>query len=139
MSKKYKHVPSGIEAKEYIADSQVSYQTTKGEWLPSWIVQGSDWEEVKPAYMFTTDDGVNIHIGDFYYFVTTDFIIRYTGDNYCWGGTAILPRFYHIKNADEYVLNNKPCLSLNDVYSQLDRTSPLAKNIAEVAKKKLSQ
>ncbi len=49
MAKKYKHIPSGVIVNEVIITGRSSgygYRTEEGYDIPSWIVSGSDWEEV---------------------------------------------------------------------------------------------
>ena len=101
---KYKHV-SGIEVQRVSIEGsplhkeKYYYKTTKGELLPEWIVQGKDWEEVQETYF-----GVHKENFTLIEVLTTknDISCDYT--------------FFRTKSeAEEYILNNKPCLSLNDV------------------------
>lgn len=61
--------------------------------------------------LFTTADGVEIFEGDTYYYICGDFIIlKATGNN-----VEEFLSFSTREKAEEYVLLNKPCLSINDV------------------------
>lgn len=62
--------------------------------------------------LFTTEDGVDIFKGDKYYYVTLLFNIE---ENHAFAGYYPANKFSTKKKAEEYVLMNKPCLSINDV------------------------
>lgn len=79
-----------------------------GDWL-------SNIEKVKEKEkLFTTEDGVDIFKGDIYWFVTNMFDVLYedSATEYISIGNI---RFSTREKAREYVLMNKPCLSVNDI------------------------
>lgn len=79
-----------------------------GDWL-------SNIEKVKAKEkLFTTEDGVDIFKGDIYWFVTNMFDVLYedSATEYISIGNI---RFSTREKAREYVLMNKPCLSVNDI------------------------
>lgn len=88
--------------------------------------------------LFTTEDGVNIYEGDEYWVVRTDkydiLIMRWTSNlTPCVLDPHIIPtdrdlyakngclRFSSKEAAEEYILMNKPCLSINDIKYWLER------------------
>lgn len=77
-------------------------------------------EQVKPP-IFTTEDGVDIYKGDIYYglrIAKIDFlkleIYPFSG-NFFSGKDSSFKYFSTKEAAEEYILLNKPCLSINDI------------------------
>jgi len=64
--------------------------------------------------LFTTEDGVEIFENDKYYFINNGFMcVKSFAENL---GLLISAKTFHSKpKAEEYILLNKPCLSLNDL------------------------
>lgn len=95
-----------------------------------------------PDPLFTTNDGVDVYKGDNYYFINTEWEIRYTGDNYNWVGDN-LKAFSSKVKAEEYILMNKPLLSANDIISYVVNHSVYKDNykdlIISLAKEKLNK
>ena len=64
--------------------------------------------------LFRTEDSVDIYEGDSFYFVTKSFLIeRITATKLKQSDKTFSTR----EAAEEYILENKPCLSINDVMS----------------------
>ncbi len=122
MAKKYKHV-SGIEVESVRDGGQTWYRTMKQELLPAWIVeQGKDWEEVQEPSIWS----VNKH----------DF--RLSEIKTAGGDTWNYLYFSTKENAEDYILNNKPCLSLSDVRKYVLRPYHGIPHLTELVKSKLS-
>jgi hypothetical protein len=78
------------------------------------FIQGK-WAEIIEAKtpLFTTEDGVDIFKGDSYYLASNDFCICYCS---FYSKPDLAYKLFSTKEkAEEYILLNKPCLSLNDV------------------------
>lgn len=119
---KYKHKITGhIAIKKYDNYYKV---TCMGDVIPKeWVENSNDWE-IFTNVMFQTYDGFNITPGiEYYYIVESDnsnlapwIAIKHTCD---WKNPEKPPlgtkQFYLLGNANEYIIRNKPCLSLNDV------------------------
>lgn len=76
----------------------------------------SNFQKVKKP-LFTTEDGVEIFEGDTIYGINNDWVVFSHYNDLqnkikIWG---VKPIFSTKEKAEEYVLLNKPCLSLNDV------------------------
>jgi len=70
--------------------------------------------------LFTTEDGVDIYENDAIWVISSNFNTIYTtafSNKYGNSKTAYKIVFSNKKAAEEYILMNKPCLSLNDVAS----------------------
>lgn len=93
---------------------------------------------MKKEKLFCTEDGVNIYEGDKYWVARTDkygiLSMRWTSDlTPCVLDPHIIPidrdlyakngclRFSSEEAAEEYILMNKPCLSINDIKYWLER------------------
>lgn len=102
------------------------------------------FDKIKKVPLFTTEDGVDVFAGDAYYVVSEIFEIHFF--------TAIKGHYTFRDNvfstkekAEEYILLNKTCLSLNDLLSVWGDTenikhfkvSPLFKDFKKLAKSKL--
>jgi hypothetical protein len=77
------------------------------------------WVKYKQP-LFTTEDGVDIYEYDAIWVVSSNFNTIYTtafSNKYGNSKTAYKIVFSNKKAAEEYILWNKPCLSLNDVAS----------------------
>ena len=68
----------------------------------------------QPKPSFTTADGVDIFLHDSFYYVGKKFYIvkDYAKPNVPYN---LLRAFYTKEHAEQYVIDNKPCLSLNDL------------------------
>lgn len=91
--------------------------------------------------LFTTEDGVSIYEGDYYWYIRHDDTIGTANSS-----RPPLPKgkatFSTIEAAKEYVLMNKPCLSIKDV-SDIDAATESGKEFVQAlikkAKEKLKQ
>ena len=85
---------------------------------------------IKTEFLFTTEDGFNVHYNDKVYGV---YLPTFGIQEYCWesnfkafNNTSLskdVKYFFKKENAEDYVLLNKPCLSINDVDKMFDNTS----------------
>jgi hypothetical protein len=97
--------------------------------------------------LFTTDDGVDIYQGDKYVLIFDDFhkeSFIADKDIKIWTDGKPYYRLSSKEKAYEYILMNKPCLSLNDLLSvwglgdkKHQANSPLFLNFKELLKSKL--
>lgn len=98
--------------------------------------------------ILTTEDGVNIFQGDSYYYVNKnnfyiDFVV--SADKKFDSKKEDMLDFKHKEKAEEYILMNKPLLSLNDLLSVWSsekdfdayKNSPIFQNFKNLAKTKL--
>lgn len=97
--------------------------------------------KVKKTPLFTTEDGVEIFENDEYYFINNGFMcVKSFAENL---GLLISAKTFHSEEkAEEYILLNKPCLSLNDLLSAWGNTdnprhTPLFRRFESIAKSKL--
>ena len=101
-------------------------------------------EEVKKP-LFTTEDGVDIFKGDEYLFIvlnenlSSNWIIQ---SSVCdWDNPKKPPlgklQFSKKEKAEEYILMNKPCLSINDILSKLCTSTVRINNLKKLVKSKL--
>jgi hypothetical protein len=74
--------------------------------------------------LFTTEDGVDIYEGDSFYFVTESFVIVRTTVLTLKNSNNI---FSTRKAAEEYILRNKPSLSINEVLDFLEGNPKVGK------------
>ena len=91
------------------------------------------WEEVVEKDkvkqpLFKTEDGVDIFKGDEYFYTTDLFVcVKSKAEKYSTTGiasTGIWKDFSTKEKAEEYILMNKPCLSLNEVWDIFDVKLP---------------
>lgn len=88
----------------------------------------------KPVKLFTTEDGKDVFDGDRYWWVGSDFVIMeskgYANVTYNFSKSQKL--FSTEKAAQDYVIDNKPCLSLDEFYDisqwPWDRVKELVKS-----------
>jgi hypothetical protein len=108
----------------------------------------NDVQHAKETALFITEDGKPIFKGETFYEVNlTDFFVLAESALHQPPYDKYYKYFSTKEKADEYVLLNKPCLSLNDLLSVWDeqasvdlyRKSPLFKNFKELAKSKINQ
>lgn len=66
--------------------------------------------------LFTTEDGVDIFEGDSYWYINNMSTVHKTVAKYEGSNSLGLKLFSTKEKAEEYIIMNKPCLSLNDVY-----------------------
>ena len=81
---------------------------------------------IKWKQLFTTEDGVDIFKGDKYWKVNN--YLNLSNRQKATGSTSDLnpAKYFSTKEkAEEYILMNKPCLSLNDIENAMDQTSYL--------------
>ena len=100
----------------------------------------------KPQPLFTTEDGVDVfdRYQEVYSFLTKN---DYHTEEFCYGsGALVKPCFKegsHWKHfstreaRNEYILNNKPCLSLHDLSYVVDEDSPLFTMLTDIANRKI--
>lgn len=109
----------------------------------------TDFNKWKEAFstklLFTTADNEKVYGGDHYFYVQPSFSI----DKYYASEEGRYPKNYTAKcfarteTAEEYVINNKPILSVSDVVKMYDglildfSSDPLEKHLKELAKTKL--
>jgi hypothetical protein len=105
----------------------------------------------KKQKLFTTEDGVDIYVGDKVWFVNPDNNYELQPNSYTvtknWDDSDMLSKVFSTKKAaEEYILMNKPCLSINDIKNNLggyERTTngrfyiTIEDAIIELAKSKL--
>lgn len=101
------------------------------------------FDKIKPKFLFTTEDNVPIYEHDNYYPVNTDFRQSGVCNGISWYNPKNGEKYFSTKEkANEYILMNKPCLSINDllkngfIYKSLDGTM---NKIKELAKQKINQ
>ena len=225
MAKKYKHIPSGVIVNEVIITGRSSgygYRTEEGYDIPSWIVSGSDWEEVvekswvvkehdylmglamisivrlkdgevfkvgdkikegvivefyirdggdlwcctdsknqygcvielaqkEETLLFTTEDGYNVYQPNLEVYSvltkgswdTSDKTTYQRNGGFAKNGTmftenSVWKHFHSKEKRDEYILNNKPCLSFRDVEGLLYRPED-GDRLMKIVKSKLSK
>lgn len=104
------------------------------------------WRKAKqPKPLFRTEDGVDIYEGNEYWFMSTskavNSFIQYHCENakkdtdHTGGGSW---KYFSTKEkAEEYILLNKPVLSVNDVLIRFTIMEFTPKNLKELAKSKL--
>jgi len=102
-------------------------------------------ENKQPKIMFTTSDGVDIAIGDRYYYVTREFNSYLdTCDSLSGGkfvsGTRVGDVYFSTEAAaEDFILENKPLLSLKEILSvgNTGENNPYYKKLVDIAKSKL--
>jgi hypothetical protein len=100
------------------------------------------WAKVtEDSILFTTHDGVPVFAGDKYYFITNGFraVLSFGEDT---GVFQSLNTFSTKEKADEFVIRNKPCLSLLDllhVRANTNQTKPFPffQELEEIVKSRL--
>lgn len=65
--------------------------------------------------VFTTEDGVDMFEGDTYFLVRTNYILVSRIANSINVSSSSIKRFSTKKAAKNYIICNKPCLSLNEI------------------------
>jgi len=100
-----------ILSKIEIKDNVVVFEITQEKYKSKYSQGIQDWRKTKKP-LFTTEDGVEVFEGDSFYFVTKSFLIERT--------TTIKLKqsdktFSTREAANEYILDNKPDLSINDI------------------------
>jgi len=130
-----------IEVKGYCRD--------KSNWLS---LEKSMKNHKKP--LFTTEDGVDIFIGDSYWTLNTkvdDWIfeelaardnINYFYKNKDYAKNTGIYYFSTKEAAEEYLLMNKPCLSINDVlnvtYNPVETKTSTTRKLKQIVKKQVN-
>ena len=89
--------------------------------------------------LFTTEDGVDILKGDSYWFINTYWYLGVGTDYYKNKG---LKYFSTKAAAEEHILMNKPCLSINDVvnlkqYNPVETKTNFINKLKNIVKKKI--
>jgi|SRR6185503_8467787 len=120
-----------------------------GKWHPMEEFKKS--KEVNKV-LFVTEDNVPVYEGDYYYCVNRDFNHYGRSNGLGWYHPESGEKYFSTKEkADEYILMNKPLLSLNDILNNWDADSkyrvnpvaysdaPIFLNLKKVAKQKLNQ
>lgn len=99
-------------------------------------------EHVKQP-LFTTEDGVDIFEGDIYFLVTEkyNYGIAYTRNNSNYSKTLQNnnKRFSTKEAAEEYVLLNKPCLSLKEIKENTTIKGLSLKKLQKLVQQKLNK
>lgn len=77
--------------------------------------------------LFTTDDGMKIHEGDSYYFIYPQWIVGLceSANGVMEGALAI---FWNKEKAEEYIRDNKPLFSVNDIITNSIKVTLTDKN-----------
>jgi len=132
----------------YYSDSTLYIHDTEGVGIC--IFNKGKWAEIIEYKnpLFTTADGKDIFEGDTYYFVFPQFTLGTT--KYALGTmNGALATFSTKEKSEEYILLNKPLLSLNDLLSvwgvsagfpynpERYKTAPLFKSFEKLAQSKL--
>ena len=86
--------------------------------------------------LFTTENGVDIYNGDIYWFVN-NYELDYAHADFFSGNSSSIKYFSTKEAADAYMLNNKPCLSLDDIRRSLSLTTPQINELVRLIKAKL--
>ena len=93
-------------------------------------------EEKKP--LLITEDGVEIFEGDRFIMVGDDFI-KHKRTAFNLPYTEDYKKFKHESNADEYILWNKPLLSLQEIDSVIKGSLPEFDELKKLAEKRVKQ
>lgn len=105
-------------------------------------------QKVKKQVLFTTEDGVELFVGDTFYVVMEDYVYRHTSNESDIGKWVGVRKFSTNDLAKNYLLINKPLLSLEDLLSVWSdyrpdtnyyKEAPLFKKFEALAKSKLNQ
>lgn len=87
--------------------------------------------------LFQTEDGVDIYIGDSYYSVTDDFEILHT-TNVSYDILTHKPiAFSTEQSAENYIIENKPCLSFKDIVCSYNMVAEERTTLTKLVKSKL--
>lgn len=92
--------------------------------------------------LFTTEDGVDIYEGDYCSHVNISDLTKRARTSYNTGNSynpKITKYFSTEEAAEEYILMNKPCLSILDVLDSQDNTYFLANKLKQLVKQKLKK
>jgi hypothetical protein len=95
--------------------------------------------------LFTTKDGVDIYDSNYWFYIFKDWSgeIYKTNKRYCAEGEIDLFKsaynFSTKEAAEEYILMNKPCLSINDVLSVGQRVIVDEGKLKQIVKNKLNE
>ena len=88
--------------------------------------------------LFTTDDGVEVFVGDSFYIVEEDFKKhRLIAHNLPY--TEDFKKFKHETNADKYILWNKQLLSLQDIYDTIEMYTHEFEELIKLAKERIGE
>lgn len=109
-----------------------------------WIEQdhgSSDLKDIKKLKqpLFTTEDGVDIYDEDEFYWLDKGLNIRNSGYTTIYTNIPNTLYFSTKEKAEEHILMNKPCLSINDVLLSVDGALFLEKTLKEIVKQKLNK
>ncbi len=106
-------------------------------WVTSRELHPDFWELIeKEKPLFTTDDGVEVFIGHSFIIVGDDFIKhKLTACNLPY--TQDFKKFKHESNADEYILWNKPLLSLQEIDATIKGHLPEFDELKKLAEKRI--
>jgi len=109
-----------------------------------WLNDINNLEKIKQP-LFTTEDNVDIFEGNTYYKVVNETFQLFIMENASKGESLKSKVFSTKKKAEEYILMNKPCLSINDLKSLPLESETLYKRncriekLKELVKTKLQQ
>lgn len=124
------NLENGCINKFFLADNNITFTTI----LDS-TKRGLYWAKKTP--LFKTRDSINIYEGDIYYYINSSFkIVELTGIpysshqfNYNYSKNNALV-FSTKKAAEEYILMNKSCLSINDIMKKFKKDIKI--NVADL-------
>lgn len=98
--------------------------------------------------LFTTEDGVDIFEGDWYFRAATEGIVFDTISKYKASSKNAYPDNkypdYHVnfstkEAAEEYIIMNKPCLSINDILNHNVLTGKKVEHLEKLVQQKLNK
>lgn len=106
--------------KEYPGSPKIgnTIDNLENDWIENYSEFWQPFVEKIKQPLFTTEDGVDIFEGDSYYSYNLELDISSKFDSACLkiSGKNTDNKYFSTKEkAEEYILMNKPCLSLNDV------------------------
>lgn len=105
----------------YVADVRV-YVSHNIEYFFSKEKAQEFLDSLKPKVLFTAEDGVDIKEGDTIYYIDIDdwsLTERTTRKGDIYKDRGLFP-FSNLEKAEKYLLLNKPCLSVKEVFELLD-------------------
>ena len=131
-----------IDSKSFSNGDVVEYyllQDNPKMWITSRELHPDFWELIeKEKPLFTTDDGVEVFIGHSFIIVGDDFIKhKLTACNLPY--TQDFKKFKHEYSADEFILWNKPLLSLKDIDKTIKGSLPEFDELKKLAEERVEQ
>lgn len=123
------------------------YEETVIDDFKFWLEQINNIQKLKPV-LFTTEDGVDIRKGDEVFILQLEGFklstLKHIADEnwdtgYDPNYTKKYKRFSSKEKAEEYVVMNKPCLSINDVLNNYGTTQYSTERLIQLVKSKLNK